>query len=105
MQIFVKTPTGKIIQLDMEGEDKIEDVMANIQNEVGIPPRQQILAFERMLLRHHHTLNRYGIKKETTLHLMPTAALMLPPVLPITRCRKTRFRKLKPPPASPVELD
>lgn len=69
MQLFVKTPTGKTITLEVEPTDSIEAVKDKIQEKESIPPHQQKLTIGVTELEDGCTLPDYNIQKESTLQL------------------------------------
>ena len=69
MQIFVKAPGGKLITLDVESTDRIEDVKEKISDKEGIDVKQICLSFAGEELEDGNTLQDYSIQKDTTIHM------------------------------------
>jgi len=70
MQVFVKTLTGKTITLEIPAQKTVYEMKLQIQDKEGIPPDQQRLIFAGKQLEDDHSLGSYGIKDDSTLHLV-----------------------------------
>jgi ubiquitin len=80
MQIFVNTPANRVITLEVEPSDSIENVKQKVQDRDGIPPDSQYLYFAGSLLEPASTLSDYNIQRESTLPLVATATFgAIPP--------------------------
>ena len=69
MEIFVKAPSGKLITLDVEPTDRIEDVKEKISDKEGIDVKQICLSFLGKELEDGNTLQDYSIQKDSTIHM------------------------------------
>ena len=67
MQIFVETPTGRTITLEVHPNNSIANIKQHLQDLV--PSDQQCLVFAGRQLEDSCTLNDYNILNEATLHL------------------------------------
>ena len=69
MQIFVKTPTGKTITLEVDTSDTIKNVKSKIEDKEGIPPNQQQLTITGKHLEDSCTLFDYDVPEESVIYL------------------------------------
>ncbi|MGO2198872.1 MAG: ubiquitin-like protein, partial [Pseudolactococcus laudensis] len=69
MQIFIKLQIDPNLILYAEPTDRIEDVKAKIQFEIGISPDHQKLYFNNKELEDGNTLQDYSIQKDSIIQL------------------------------------
>jgi 5'-3' exonuclease len=69
MQIFIRGLTGKIILVDVESCNTIEDIKLEIEKKEDIGIDQQRLVFKGRQLEDNYTISDYGIQKESELLL------------------------------------
>jgi hypothetical protein len=70
MILFVKTLGGKTITLDVDSDDSVEYIKQKINDTEGLQPWLQILVFSGKRLENNKSLSDYGIKNESTVHLL-----------------------------------
>ena len=69
MQIFVCTPAGKTVNIDVDANDTVKTLKTAIEAAEGTPADQQHLVFAGQLLQDDNTVADYNVEKESTLHL------------------------------------
>ena len=69
MQIFVKAPSGKVMNIAVDSNDTVKSVKYTIQVKNSLPVNRQTLLHEGRELEDGRRLQDYGIVQSSTLHL------------------------------------
>ena len=70
MWIHVKIQKDKVIRIEVEPSDHIEDVKAKVQAKEDIPPEQRYIMYDGNLLEDGHTLSEYNVQSGCTLFMV-----------------------------------
>jgi ubiquitin C len=70
LPLFVKTRSGKTIEISFNSVTTVGDVKSKIQEREGIHPDTQRLVFAGKLLEDHEKLSDHHIQKKGVLHLV-----------------------------------
>ena len=86
MQIFVVTRCNKTLLMDVLPIDSVAFLKAMIQQQVGIPPDQQLMISTIGELEDHRTLSDYNIKNWDTLHQLRMCPRLASELRGLPRC-------------------
>ena len=70
MQLYVMLLTGKMIKLDVDNTDSIQNIKQQIFNKIGIYPEKQKIIFNNIVLDDNNIINYYHIKPDNTLNVI-----------------------------------
>ena len=70
MRIRVKIQKDKVITIQVESSDHIEDVQAKVQAKEDIPPEQRYFIYAGNLLEDGHNLSEYNVQSGCTLFMV-----------------------------------
>ena len=76
MQIFMKTLAGKSVTLEVEGSDKVKSAKDKLQYKEGLPPNRVMLIHNGKPMLDRLTLAHYGVRKESTIHIVMVPSSM-----------------------------
>jgi hypothetical protein len=62
VEVFLTRQDDKTVSIEVLKDSRVEDVILQIEDVLGIPRSKQILKFKGKILIEHHSLNFYGIK-------------------------------------------
>lgn len=69
MELVIKTVTGKKLIIEVEQNDRIENIKLQIERKEGIPLSKQKLIYLNQELNNDKTINSYSIKNNETIYL------------------------------------
>ena len=70
IQVFVKTPRGKTVTLEVEAEEDVDRLKEKLNEKENVSPDKQWLVYDQQLLKDGHPLSEYGVQNESSLSLI-----------------------------------